>query len=58
MSNLADTDDLFFSRAGLDRGRVESLVDSGFWAKIVRLEASHATAIRDIRVKPGRPCPY
>ena len=27
MSNLATTDDLFFNRAGLDRVRLESLVD-------------------------------
>ena len=27
MTNLAITDDLFFTRAGLDRGRLESLVD-------------------------------
>ena len=28
MSNLAATDDLFFNRAGLDRGKVEGLTDS------------------------------
>jgi len=27
MSSLATTDDLFFNRAGLDRNRVEALVD-------------------------------
>ena len=59
MSNLAQTDDLFFNRAGLDRARVETITDDALSGTddgelYLEYSQSESVAYKDGRVRAAK----